>query len=84
MRLNAKNFDSISLNKDGSYHICIVSDDQVCMYEQMVTFLAQNAYVRHILSKNKAFGGLGSCDNVQAERSISEYANWFEYANWSV
>ena len=40
---------------------------------------------------NKAFVGLGSCDNVQAERSIFEYANWFEYANcladpsiWSV
>ena len=25
---------------------------------------------------NKAFVGLGSCDNVQAERSIFEYANW--------
>ena len=56
MRLNANNFYSISLNKDGSYHICIVSDDQACMYEQMVTFLAQNAYGRHILSKKKIFG----------------------------
>ena len=56
MRLNANNFDSISLNKDGSYHICIVSDDQVCMYEQMVTFLAQNAYGRHILSKKNIWG----------------------------
>ena len=25
---------------------------------------------------NKAFVGLGSCDNVQTERSIFEYANW--------
>ena len=33
---------------------------------------------------NKAFVGLGSCDNVQTERSIFKYANWFEYANWSV
>ena len=34
--------------------------------------------------KNKAFVGLGSCDNVQTEWSIFEYANWFEYANLSV
>ena len=27
-------------------------------------------------NKNKAFIGLGSCDNVQTERSIFEYANW--------
>ena len=26
--------------------------------------------------KNKAFAGLGSCDNAQTERSIFEYANW--------
>merc|ERR1712081_165439 len=26
--------------------------------------------------KNKAFVGLGSCDNVQTERKIFEYANW--------
>ena len=26
--------------------------------------------------ENKAFVGLGSCDNVQTERSIFEYANW--------
>merc|ERR1712081_136047 len=26
--------------------------------------------------KNKAFVGLGSCDNVQTERIIFEYANW--------
>merc|ERR1712121_510240 len=26
--------------------------------------------------KNKAFVGLGSCDNVQTERDIFEYANW--------
>ena len=26
--------------------------------------------------KNKAFVGLRSCDNVQTERSIFEYANW--------
>ena len=25
---------------------------------------------------NKAFVGLGSCDNVQTERSIFKYANW--------
>ena len=25
---------------------------------------------------NKAFVGLGSCDNVQTERKIFEYANW--------
>ena len=25
---------------------------------------------------NKAFIGLGSCDNVQTERSIFEYVNW--------
>ena len=25
---------------------------------------------------NKAFVGLGSCDNVQTERSIFEYVNW--------
>ena len=31
-------------------------------------------------NKNKAFVGLGSCDNVQTEWSIFEYANWFEYA----
>ena len=34
--------------------------------------------------KNKAFVGHGSCDNVQTERSSIDYANWFEYANWSV
>ena len=27
-------------------------------------------------SKNKAFVGLGSCDNVQTEMPILEYANW--------
>ena len=32
----------------------------------------------HCLKLNKAFVGLGSCDNVQAERSFFEYANWFE------
>ena len=26
--------------------------------------------------RNKAFVGLGRCDNVQTERSIIEYANW--------
>ena len=26
--------------------------------------------------KNKAFVRLGSCDNIQTERSIFEYANW--------
>ena len=26
--------------------------------------------------KNKAFVGLGSCDKVQTERKIFEYANW--------
>ena len=25
---------------------------------------------------NKAFVGLGSCENVQTERSIFKYANW--------
>ena len=25
---------------------------------------------------NKAFVGLGSCDNVQTKRSIFKYANW--------
>ena len=28
--------------------------------------------------KNKAFVALGSCDNVQTERSIFEYANWLK------
>ena len=28
------------------------------------------------LEKNKVFVGLRSCDNVQTERSIFEYANW--------
>ena len=40
--------------------------------------------LRDGLQNNKAFVGLGSCDNVQTERSIFKYANWFEYANWSV
>ena len=26
--------------------------------------------------ENKAFVGLGGCDNVQTERKIFEYANW--------
>ena len=28
------------------------------------------------IKNKKAFDGLGSCDNVQTERSIFEYANW--------
>jgi len=28
------------------------------------------------INLNKAFVGLGSCDNVQTETSIFEYANW--------
>ena len=63
--MNANNFDSISLNKDGSYHICIVSDDQACMYEQMVTFLNQNAYGRHILSKKKYIWGWGKLYQIK-------------------
>ena len=33
------------------YCICIVPDDQHCGYEQMVTFLVQNAYERQFLQK---------------------------------
>ena len=29
-----------------------------------------------LMVKNKAFVGLGSCDNLQTKRSIFEYANW--------
>ena len=40
----------------------------------------ENFLIRHNLGfqrdKNKAFVRLGSCDNVQTERSIFEYANW--------
>ena len=31
---------------------------------------------------NKAFVGLGSCDNVQTKRSIFEYANWPRHQIW--
>ena len=33
------------------------------------TYLHENIF-------NKAFVGLGSCDNVQTERGIFKYANW--------
>ena len=32
--------------------------------------------LRRTRTKNMAFVGLGSCDNVQTETSILEYANW--------
>ena len=36
-------------------------------------------FLQHLcfhMNQNKAFVGLGSCDNVQTERSIIKYANW--------
>ena len=40
------------------------------------TFVQKNVVSLKLSVPNKAFGGLGSCDNIQTERSIFKYANW--------
>ena len=38
--------------------------------------LESRGWCEGLACPNKDFVGLGSCDNVQTERSIFEYANW--------
>ena len=41
--------------------------------DQIIFYIHKNLTSQNL---NKAFVGLGSCDNVQTERKIFEYANW--------
>ena len=40
------------------------------------TFVQKNVVSLKLSVPNKAFGGLGSCNNIQTERLIFKYANW--------
>ena len=49
----------------------------ICMHRIIITAPKKGCVKVLIdLKRNKAFVGLGSCDNVQTERKIFEYANW--------
>ena len=47
-----------------------------CSWPIHYIFIRISLLVHYLFFKNKAFVTLGSCDNVQTERSIFEYANW--------
>merc|ERR1719317_1521788 len=42
----------------------------------IMSSISISIYFHILVMINKAFVGLGSCDNVQTERIIFEYANW--------
>ena len=51
-------------------------------YSGLTYTLNETPYSVYLTVRNKAFVGLGSCDNVQTERSIFKLAKSSNITNW--
>ena len=81
-------YNMYTLKVDGWKEVLIVNGGtdvneikEIFEGEKEIELKEKERYLGEILSSdgrnlNKAFIGLGSCDNIQTERSIFEYANW--------